>query len=299
MKEFWKKIDSFMLKYGGYTLLIATVATVAFFAVLQWANNYVKEETGELEIHLAEDGKLSVDYNYDDKDNIYILWETDGGHINASYQPEEFVQQDQDKENSLKYFCYSHSGDTAVWEPEDADGNNYQTATVRAILYEKEESNPYSLENYVTEIQITLTEKNGKIEKSADRLFSNPVRADGNENWSQIYCIKETQDYCTYRYRTGEKVDKDDILILYWESDQSILSETDYAKGFYPECSLVQNNQDKNEIKAATTISCKKGELINGSKIKASLIGEAAYKSDVVSETDKINQAELEIHLEN
>ena len=78
MKELWKKIDHFMLKYGGYSLLIATIATVAFFAVLQWGNDYAKEKTGILEIKVTEDGKLSVDYNYDDKDEVYILWETDG-----------------------------------------------------------------------------------------------------------------------------------------------------------------------------------------------------------------------------
>ena len=50
MKELWKKIDHFMLKYGGYSLLIATIATVAFFAVLQWGNDYAKEKTGTLEI---------------------------------------------------------------------------------------------------------------------------------------------------------------------------------------------------------------------------------------------------------
>ena len=36
-----------MLKYGGYSLLIAAVATISFFAVLQWANDYVKEKTGD------------------------------------------------------------------------------------------------------------------------------------------------------------------------------------------------------------------------------------------------------------
>ena len=61
-----------MLKYGGYSLLIATVATVAFFAVLQWAQDYVKEKTPELEIQLDDEGYLYVNYQYDDKENVYI-----------------------------------------------------------------------------------------------------------------------------------------------------------------------------------------------------------------------------------
>ena len=94
MKELWKKIDHFMLKYGGYSLLIATIATVAFFAVLQWGNDYAKEKTGTLEIKVAEDGKLSVDYNYDDKDEVYILWETDAGNIAAECKENEFLKFD-------------------------------------------------------------------------------------------------------------------------------------------------------------------------------------------------------------
>ena len=132
MKELWKKIDHFMLKYGGYSLLIATIATVAFFAVLQWGNDYAKEKTGILEIKVTEDGKLSVDYNYDDKDEVYILWETDGGNIAAECKENEFPEQ----ENSATgYYSYSHSSEKAVWNPEDADGNRYETATVRASAH--------------------------------------------------------------------------------------------------------------------------------------------------------------------
>ena len=144
MKELWKKIDHFMLKYGGYSLLIATIATVAFFAVLQWGNDYAKEKTGTLEIKVAEDGKLSVDYNYDDKDEVYILWETDAGNIAAECKENEFPEQ---ANSATGYYSYSHSSEKAVWNPEDADGNCYDTATVRAVLYQQDKDNRYSLEN--------------------------------------------------------------------------------------------------------------------------------------------------------
>ena len=93
MKELWKKIDRFMLKYGGYSLLIATVATVAFFAVLQWAQDYVKEKTPELEIQLDDEGYLYVNYQYDDKENVYIFWETDGGSLSIENKDNTFSEQ--------------------------------------------------------------------------------------------------------------------------------------------------------------------------------------------------------------
>jgi hypothetical protein len=289
MKEIWKKIDYFMLTHGGYALLIATVATVAFFAVLQWANNYVQDKTTPLEITLNEDGTLSVDYQYDDKDRVYILWETDGGNITADDKSGIFGEQDG------KYYAYSLSNEYAYWNPEDADGNCYSTATVRATLYVKDEENIYKPENYVMAIDITLMYEDGKITQADDRVFGNPVRQGSDENWSQIYCIQETEDILTFRYRTGEKIDTDSVLILYWEAEDEILSETDYANGFYPECTLSEDNQDQKSLKAVSMISCKKEKLAENEKISACLINEEAYQSDTVKEEDKANMAEVVI----
>ncbi len=234
MKDIAKKINTFMLKYGGYSLLIAAVATISFFAVLQWANDYVKEKTGELVIEVAEDGTLSVPYNYDDKEKVYILWETDGGCISAENKTDIFKEQNENKETRRGYYSYSLSNETAKWSPEDADGNTYGTATVRAVLYERDKENIYKLENYVTEVTVTLAYKDGKIEKTEDRLFSNPVRNNSDGKWSQIYCVEETEDKITYRYRTGQKINEKDTLILCWQAKQDILSETDYANGLLP-----------------------------------------------------------------
>lgn len=291
MKELWKKIDHFMLKYGGYSLLIATIATVAFFAVLQWGNDYAKEKAGILEIKVTEDGKLSVDYNYDDKDEVYILWETDGGNIAAECKENEFPEQ----ENSATgYYSYSHSSEKAVWNPEDADGNRYETATVRAVLYQQDKDNRYSLENYITEITITLSDKNGKVEKCEDRYFGNPVRGDSDENWSQIYCIQEDSQKATYRYRTGNKLEKEAVLIMYWDSDGNNLSETDYAKGFYPDISIKNENKDLQNIKAVQQITCiKNGDENSSCRIRAGLISETSYKQENIEASDVMYQAEI------
>lgn len=294
MKDIAKKINEFMLKYGGYSLLIAAVATGAFFVVLQWANDYVNEKTGELVIHVDDKGTLSVPYNYDDKENVYILWETDGGSIYTNNKTNIFKEQNENKENRKGYYSYSMSNESAYWSPEDADGNVYHTATVRAVLYERDEENIYSLENYVTEITVTLTCKDGKVEKTEDRLFSNPVRENSDENWSQIYCIEETEESITYRYRTGEKVNKDDTLILCWQAENEILSETDYGNGLLPKCKIMEDNKNVRLIKAATMVTCERAALQMSGGIEAFLVDEKGYESKEIKEEDKNYKAEFE-----
>lgn len=295
MKDFKKKFDRFMLKSGGYALLVATVATVGFFAVLQWSNDYVKEKTGELEISVDKDGYLSVDYNYDDKENVYILWETDGGTIKSDHKSEVFLEQESDDKNK-GYYSYSLSNEKAYWTPMDADGNTYDTATVRAVLYERDTDDIYKLENYVTEVTITLSYADGKVTETEERLFSNPIRDGGDKNWSQIYCIEESDNGYTYRYRTGEEINKDEVLILCWESKEENISETDYAKGLYPTCTTVEDNSDKKLLKAVTTMGCSKDKITDMTQIEAYLINESTYKNDKIEERNKINVAKLEIN---
>jgi hypothetical protein len=291
MKDFKKKFDQFMLKSGGYALLVATIATVSFFAILQWANDYVKEKTGELEISLDENGAISVDYNYDDKEDVYILWETDGGMVKSDSTTDLFKESQKDEQNK-GYYCYTLSNGKVYWDSKDADGNNYSTATIRAVLYEKDENNIYKIENYVTEVTITLTMQDGKIKKAENRLFSNPIREDSDEKWSQIYCINESEKNNTYRYRTGEKIDKDKVLILCWQSDKEDLSETDYANGIYPECTVVEKNSNKELLKAVTMITCSKEKIEEGN-LQAYLIDEESYQKTILEEKDKINIAKI------
>lgn len=296
MKELWKKIDRFMLKYGGYSLLIATVATVAFFAVLQWAQDYVKEKTPELEIQLDDEGYLYVNYQYDDKENVYIFWETDGGSLSIENKDNTFSEQKEYQNFNKGYYGYTKSNERVLWSSNDADGNTYSTATVRAVLYEKDKDNIYKIENYVLEVNITLTMQDGKIIKAKDRVFSNPVRENSDDNWSQIYCIQETEDTVTYRYRTGSKIDEDKVLILYWKADDSILSETDYAEGICPSASIIKENENKSEIKASTMITCEKKMCQSGKQIMAGLMDEETYKSEQVEKKDMIYISEFVFH---
>ena len=160
--------------------------------------------------------------------------------------------------------------------------------------YQQDKDNRYSLENYITEITITLSDKNGKVEKCEDRYFGNPVRGDSDENWSQIYCIQEDSQKATYRYRTGNKLEKEAVLIMYWDSDGNNLSETDYAKGFYPDISIKNENKDLQNIKAVQQITCiKNGDENSSCRIRAGLISETTYKQENIEASDVMYQAEI------
>lgn len=295
MKAWIKKLDYFMLTKGGYALLIATVATVAYFAVLQWSNDYVKDvET--LRIEMDESGYLSVNYDYEDKDNIYILWETDGGNIQTNHNGSIFAAEN----TSRGYYAYSFAQEQAVWSPEDADGSRYPVATVRAVLYEKREDNVYLMEDYVTELTITLKFENGKVIKTEDRLFSNPIRENDNTEWNQIYCIQQNQNGAyTYRYRTGAKIDKDEVLLLCWESGDAVLSEMDYQYGFIPGSRILEDSRNQSLLVTTTTIICEGcGAENKGKEIAAFLINEKTYheynnSKEVIAEDKKLYQASL------
>ena len=142
----------------------------------------------------------------------------------------------------------------------------------------------------MTEVTVTLAYKDGKIEKTEDRLFSNPVRNNSDGKWSQIYCVEETEDKITYRYRTGQKINDKDTLILCWQAKQDILSETDYANGLLPKCEVAKEKENLNLIKASTMITCKKG----AKNISAYLIDEKIYHEEEIKEEDKLYPAVIE-----
>lgn len=281
MKELWKKFDRFMLKYGGYALLVATLATAGFLAVLQWANDYMEKETAPLNITLDEDGYLSVDYQYDDKEGVFIYWETDAGKLNTENN-DVFTGQD-------GYFVYSKSDGKVMWSSEDADGNTYKEATVRAVLYEENKKNIYEIKDYVMELTITLKKENGTTQKAEDRVFSNPVREDGGENWEQIYVITETDEQSILRYRTGKEIKTDETLILCWMAEEGVLSEVDYAAGMLPNCQITEGKENLELLKASTVIAVEKEKA--RTEICAGLIDENVYQQETVKEEELIYPA--------
>ena len=275
MKE---KLKQIMIK-GGFSVLIAVAAMGAYLFVMYLANNYFNKVTEPLKITINDNGELSLNFEKEEDEIIYILWETDAGNIKTVNDNELFSEQSK-LENNRWYYVNTSLNENIIWDSEDIDGYEYSTATIRAVIYsynKEDKKDQYYMGNYVNEITITVTLNNGKvIEAENERYFSNPIRKDETNDWSQIYLISEDENGLqTYRYRTGKKID-DEVLILCWESDDNILSETDYKSGLYPKCKILEENKDKMNILAKTTITIDKHKSIE-KKISAYLIDQSSY----------------------
>ncbi len=276
MKEMFRKFDTFMLKHGGYALLIATIATVGFFAVLQWANDYTKENTKELEIEIDDEGLLYVDYQYDDKEKVAILWETDGGSIKKL-----------NNEEQGQYYCYTDYNEKIEWNQKDLDGYEYSTATIRAVLYVKDEENEYDISNYIIEKTITVTVEDSKVVKTQNRYFSNPIRKDEDEHWSQIYCVEEN----VYRYRTGEKTKED--YVLCWQTTSNVISEVDYGAGYKNEIKTNPEKEKQEILKGSVLVTV--DEECENITLNAYLIEKEIYDKEKIEENKKLFLTKIEI----
>lgn len=275
MKEKMRKI----MYGGGYTLLIAFIATGAYLLVVHFANQYFESTKDEIKIEVSEDGTLSIDYNGDEKENIFVFWETDGGTLTPDTKS-ELLKDQYEEDNNRLYYANTVVTETVKWDNKDYTGSDFEKATVRAViyLYDKDKnSNPYYMGDYITEVNITL-EKDGEItKKSEDRYFSNPVMAGTDNNWNEIYVVREDEENVTLRYRTGNKID-DELLILCWQCEKSILSETDYVNGLYPDIKINEDNSNKSYFKAVNNITVSKENLKNN-KIEAFLVTEDTYNN--------------------
>lgn len=294
MKE---KVKQIMIK-GGFSVLIAVVAMALYLAAMHFANKYFENITKPAEITVSENGEIKIEGFETEKDEvIYVLWETDGGTVKPVVNNPTFEEQNK-AENNKWYYANTNIDEGIVWNSTDADGNEYTTATVRAVIYSyNKEKGHYNMGNYVNEMTITVTKKDGNIEKAEEeRYFGNPVREGNDSSWNQVYMISEDEKGLqTYRFRTGGKIDEE-VLILSWESDKNILSETDYEAGLYPKCQILKSNENKNLILAKPTITVDKNKGAGG-KIYGYLIDEDTYnKADNgINEDKKHFKAEITI----
>lgn len=293
MKE---KLRQIMIK-GGFSVLIAVAAMAAYLFVMYLANNYFNKVTEPLKITVNDRGELSLNFEKEEDEIIYILWETDAGNIKAVEENELFSEQYKIKNNRW-YYVNTSLNENIIWDNKDADGYEYSTATIKAVIYsynKEDKKDQYYMGNYVNEITITVTLNDGKVVKSEDeRYFSNPIRKDEKNDWSQIYLISEDESGLqTYRYRTGKKIEEE-VLILCWESDNNILSETDYKSGLYPKCKILEENKDKTNLLAKTTITIDKNSSID-KKISAYLIDESSYDNydEGIEEKSKLFKADF------
>lgn len=297
MKE---KLKQIMIK-GGFSVIIALVAMSAYLLVMYYSNQYFNKVTAPAEIRIGSDGEISIpDFEADEDEVIYILWETDGGNIKPVRENKLFSDQ-YNKEDNKWYYANTAISEGIKWDSTDADGNEYTTATIRAIIYSYNEADgkdQYYMGNYVNQLMITVTIKDGQVVKAdEERYFSNPVRSGEDKNWTQIYNIDENENGDkTYRYRTGMDIEED-ILILCWESDDEILSETDYKIGLYPQCRILKSNMNKNILLTTSTITIEKSKT-DGSSISAYLIEEDVYDNvdNGIDEKDKKYRADFNLN---
>ena len=288
MKENFNKI----MQNGGFAVIVGVIAMSLYLCVINTAQKCSSDSITPVEIKLTEQGNLYLNYVYDDKDELMVLYETDGGTIKPSKENEEFSEQYMDNNNW--YYAYGRVADEFVWDSKDADGNEYEVATVRAVMYEPTEGkSQYFIKEAAAEVQITVTYKDGKIVKAEDRVFSNPVRKDSDKDWSQIYVINEGENGInTYRYRTGKDIPDEEYLFLRWEAENEILCETDVHNGLIPKCGVLNSNKNKSKLVQINTISVFE-ESAKG-KIEAFLVTDKYYEQEDVEEKNKHNKAEIE-----
>ena len=167
-------------------------------------------------IEIDPSGRLYVKTNIDPQ-GMCVYWETDAGSIkpaiynnNLKYQPDN------------AYFCYTGGDETALWDIKDYDGHDYSTATIRAYLYKPAESSTkYYLGKTIGSNEITVGKVGRSVQVSGKRIFGNPVRADGQTEWSQLFQIYDHPSVVMLRYRTGAVVEKNNVI--QWESTLSLL----------------------------------------------------------------------------
>lgn len=289
MKEYFNK----MMQNGGFAVIVGVIAMSLYLCVIHTAQKCSSDSITPVEIKLTEEGNLYLNYVYDDKDELMVLFETDGGTIKTLKENEQFSEQYMD--NNKWYYAYGKVADEFVWDSKDADGNEYEVATIRAIMYEQTEGkSQYFIKEAAAEVQITVTYKDGKIVKAEDRIFSNPVRKDSDKDWSQIYNINEGENGInTYRYRTGKDIPNEEYLFLRWEAEGEILCETDVHKGLIPKCGVINSNKNKSKLVQINTVSVFEEEAKG--KIEAYLVNDKYYEKEKVEEKNKYNKAEMEL----
>lgn len=275
------------MQRGGLTLIIGFLAVGAYLFILDSANKYFdKNVTNSLYISVDENGELSINYSKTDE-VIYVCWETDGGNLKPVEKNSEF--EEQWKEDNKWYQAYTGVYEKVKWDSMDADGNEYTTATVRALIYQKSEEegkNQYYMGDFVKDLTITVTLKDGKVEKTDDRYFSNPVRKNMEEDdWNQIYVIDETEDKVSLRYRTSEDLSKkgdDKIYVLCWESSDDIMAETDIVTGNIPNFTytLDENETLTDKLNTVNTVTLDFGHTqVKETQVEAFLVDSEYYKN--------------------
>ncbi len=298
MKETIAKI----MRSGGYAVILATVAMALYLLVLEMGNKFIESQSVKLAVTIDENGYMSTNYG-GDKKGVYVLWQTDGGCIKPVNKNEDLNAQYE--EGNKWYFAYTGPNEKVKWEKEDADGFNYSEATIRAtVYYTKEEKGPFYVYEFVNEASVTVKKENSKTVKTTDRLFSNPVREGEDKEWSQIYQVsKDTANTKTYMFRTGSEIKNPEKMILMWEANEEILSETDLIQGTVGSLLTVSGfminpeNSGKNIIAATPSVTINEINATDKFKMDAYLTytSNSEKKAGEIPESEKFYKSDIDI----
>ena len=282
-----------------YPLIIAFAAIGASYLVMHYSQNFYLESTKPPEIAVASDGALSLTLE-GDRDDIYILWETDGGNLRPAEADPGFQEGRQRPGNG--YMVYTHCDDAVYWDGDDAAGVEFETANVRAVIYyltEGRELEYIGSASVERQASITVTKEDGVTVKAEEqRYFSNPVPPSGVQDEGEIYCIKEDDTGKTFRYRTYPEIalDDDSYQVLIWQSEEPCMGETNLAQGLVP-VGEVKKDEDGQEvffslIRAVDTITVYGEKVGADTEIAAFLVDQDIYQQkEPFSDEQKQNLA--------
>jgi len=184
---------------------------------------------GAFEVVLHEDGTLGVqaDFTIYPEDSVYIYWETDAGNLESSTDNEQLLEiKARYDRNNTNLFHYGTYDDVVTWSPFDnLDEHYYQTVTVLAHIEHTRDAT-----KVVFNAEITITYVDGTIKQTESRQMGNPIRANGDTDWVQLFpwSLSECDDGLlqsnTFVIRTGASLDDDyqvyltSLAIPIWDS---------------------------------------------------------------------------------
>jgi len=193
---------------------------------------------------IVTDGTIFARTNADTSTNdFFVVWEVDAGQLRTSRQANYAAIGGLQSRETYRIAITRVSRDSSSsysyayiqWCALDVDGYEYSTASLRAYLVQGGVRNNrlsfdrgsgmsfFSIHDielpriWMTSSDITIaTNENGHVElNSTLRRFGNPVRANGDTDWFEIYMTSNWFTR-TYRYRTGKELSENDIIV--WHS---------------------------------------------------------------------------------
>ncbi|MBO5798218.1 MAG: hypothetical protein J6R77_07760 [Clostridia bacterium] len=182
-------------------VLVAVAVSVCLFAVTS---------APQVTICTDQQGHLSLSVDLPPMDYT-VVWETDGGRLTTLEENSPYTAP---TENN--YYLYARLDESVEWQPEDADGYRYETVTVKVSVYPCDGERPYwrnqQMPDTVYTAALTVTCRDGGVTPAEERLFGNPVRQGGDQNWQQIQPVYQHKNYVVLRYRCGYTLESERVL---------------------------------------------------------------------------------------